>query len=458
MEKGSRIVGFLTRFFWILLYIVGIGIILPVIIGVVAGFPAGIILSFILSAFALQAAAPPVGLALGLPVSLILAILACFAVGVVLGIYEICRTLGASSKRVSAFIEKVEKKTEKYPMIRKYGPITCIMIAWIPGIGLYGTPVISWMLGWKRIPSVICTAAGFLIASIFVLFFASRISEVLWFAGLAGLLVYAVTMSLAMGFALPGSRIIDAARQPVLLLPLLIVNFILVPIAAYLLVYFFGIPAGASAGLILISVSAGAPSLFGFLQKTGGTMARIAPLLAVLGVITVFYIPLILPFLLPGQDPDPVMIAVYLVLLMLIPLAAALYLRPRHEAAAARWAPRMDKLSWIAFAVVIITLLALFITAFFQIPGTMSVFAALLLTLLSFCAGYAAGGADRDIRQVFAQGTAQRNLAAALIVAILVFRDESVVAIVLITGLIGLVPFVILRWKMKREAKAVTIL
>lgn len=44
--------------FWILLYIVGIGIILPVLISLVAGFPAGIIMSFILSTFALQAAAP----------------------------------------------------------------------------------------------------------------------------------------------------------------------------------------------------------------------------------------------------------------------------------------------------------------------------------------------------------------------------------------------------------------
>lgn len=84
MEKGSRIVGFPTRYFWILLYIVGIGIIPPVLISLVAGFPAGIIMSFILSAFALQAAAPQVGLALGLPVSLIHAILACFAIGVVL--------------------------------------------------------------------------------------------------------------------------------------------------------------------------------------------------------------------------------------------------------------------------------------------------------------------------------------------------------------------------------------
>jgi len=73
--------------------------------------------SFILSAFALQAAVPPVGVVLGLPVWLVLVILTCFAAGVVLGIYEVCITLGASSKRVSSFIGKVEQKTAKYPLL-----------------------------------------------------------------------------------------------------------------------------------------------------------------------------------------------------------------------------------------------------------------------------------------------------------------------------------------------------
>src|SRR5690606_28219628 len=236
MEQGSTIIGFFRRFFRILVSIVGIGVILPVIIAVIAGFPAGIALSFILSAFALQAAVPPVGVALGLPVWLVLVILPCFAAGVVLGIYEICITLGASSKRVSSFIWKVEQKTARYPIIRKYGPITCILIAWIPGIGLYGTPVIAWMLGWKRIPSVICTTAGFLIAAVFVLFFASRINAMLHLAAVAGVIIYAVTVSLVMGLSLPVSLFRVSLQKPILLLSLLIVNFILVPIAASLIV------------------------------------------------------------------------------------------------------------------------------------------------------------------------------------------------------------------------------
>jgi hypothetical protein len=83
----------------------------------------------------------------------------------------------------------------------------------------------------------------------------------------------------------------------------------------------------------------------------------------------------------------------------------------------------------------------------------MSVLAAVLLILISYGSGYIAGGTDPNIRQIFAQGTAQRNLAASLILAILVFRDESVMAIVLITGLIGLVPFLIW-WSMRKRRQS----
>ncbi|HPW09798.1 MAG TPA: hypothetical protein PK154_01655 [Methanoregulaceae archaeon] len=451
MEQGSAIIGFFRRFFRILVSIVGIGVILPVIIAVIAGFPAGIALSFILSAFALQAAVPPVGVALGLPVWLILVILTCFAAGVVLGIYEVCITLGASSKRVSSFIGKVEQKTAKYPIIRKYGPITCILIAWIPGIGLYGTPVIAWMLGWKRIPSVICTAAGFLIASLFVLFFASRINELLHLAAIAGVIVYAVTVSLSMGLSLPVSLIRGSLQKPILLLSLLIVNFILVPIAASLIVSYLFLPSGASTGLVLLSLSAGAPSLYSWLRHQGGDGALLAPHLAILCLVSIIFIPLMLPFLFPVGWDYLWMAFFYLGILVLVPLLAALYFSPRHEAAASRWSPVIDKVSWIALGVTVITMLILFTTAFFEVPGTISLIAAVLFVLVGYLAGYAAGGRDPGVRRIFAMVTAPRNLADALIVAFLVFREGPVMVMALVAGLIGLVPFMINWWSMRKH-------
>lgn len=174
----------------------------PVMIGVIMGIPPANIISVIASTFILQAAATPLGGRLGLPQPVILAIMASFAVGVVLAILEVCESLALTSDRVSRWIGKVGEKMERYPAIRKYGAISCTLIAWIPGIGLYGTPIIAWILGWNRLLTVIFTTAGFVIAAAFVLFVAQSIHSIndliiLAAAGAVGLIVIAMISRLA---------------------------------------------------------------------------------------------------------------------------------------------------------------------------------------------------------------------------------------------------------------------
>ncbi len=172
MEKESKKSGFLDRFLWIIIYILGIGVILPVLAGVLFGSTAASMVGFLFSAFALQAISAPVGLRAGLSPLETLVFMAFFGIGLILGAFEICRTLGTSSKRVASFIDKIKQKTSKYPSLSKYGSISCFLLVWIPGIGLYGTPVIAWLLSWKRIPSVIFTFLGFMSGCFTFLFLA----------------------------------------------------------------------------------------------------------------------------------------------------------------------------------------------------------------------------------------------------------------------------------------------
>lgn len=144
-------------------------LVVPLLIGAVLGIPESRILPLIASAFILQGAAPPLGHPLGLADPVIIVLMASFAVGVVTCILEVCDALSLTSERVARWIRKVGESMEKHPSIRSYGAISCIFIAWIPGIGLYGTPVIAWILGWQKIPTVIFTTAGFVIASGLVL-------------------------------------------------------------------------------------------------------------------------------------------------------------------------------------------------------------------------------------------------------------------------------------------------
>ncbi len=168
-EKGPRTGRLvLKKLSKALLLFIGIAVVLPLLIGAVIGVSSAEILAMVTSTLLLQAAAPPVGMAMGLSPAVILVIMGCFAVGMVMAIFEICDGLSASSEKVRNWIDKVSKISDKHPLIKKYGAVSCCFIAWIPGIGLYGTPVIAWVFKWKRLPSLIFTVSGFLIAAFFV--------------------------------------------------------------------------------------------------------------------------------------------------------------------------------------------------------------------------------------------------------------------------------------------------
>jgi hypothetical protein len=170
MNTGGAAPGFPERFLWITIYFFGIGVILPLLFGALSGIPPGITAGFLLPVFALQAIAAPLGLILGFTPLQILVIMACFGFGMILAVFEICRTLGETSQRVGSFIAAIERRTQRYPILRNYGAISCFFIVWIPGIGIYGTPVIAWLLCWKRIPSIVFTFTGFLSGCIFFLY------------------------------------------------------------------------------------------------------------------------------------------------------------------------------------------------------------------------------------------------------------------------------------------------
>jgi len=147
--------------------IIGIGIALPLIIGYIFGIPLGKILALIGSTLALQATASPVGVGLDLPPGIIMVVMICFALGMVLGIYEILDTMALTSPRVKGWLDKTEQKMSKLKKFHKYGAFACIFISWIPGLGLYSTPMIAWVLRWNKWLSILCTVFGFSIVTVF---------------------------------------------------------------------------------------------------------------------------------------------------------------------------------------------------------------------------------------------------------------------------------------------------
>ena len=75
-------------------------------------------------------------------------------------------------------------------------------------------------------------------------------------------------------------------------------------------------------GLLLLGAAAGAPFLPKLAQLARGDVGFAVGLMVLLMVMTIGYLPLALPFMLPGVTVDPWAIAKSLLLLMLLPLGS----------------------------------------------------------------------------------------------------------------------------------------
>ena len=70
--------------------------------------------------------------------------------------------------------------------------------------------------------------------------------------------------------------------------------------------------------------------------------------------------------------------------------------------------------------------------------GTGGIFACVVFLAVGYAVGWALGGPGSDTRTVLGLGTAQRNIAAALVVANQSFDDPNVVVMVVVVAIVGL--------------------
>jgi len=70
--------------------------------------------------------------------------------------------------------------------------------------------------------------------------------------------------------------------------------------------------------------------------------------------------------------------------------------------------------------------------------GTGGILAGLLFIAVAFAVGWWLGGPTTDTRRVLALGTAQRNMAASLVVGSQSFSDPKVVVMVVVVMIVGL--------------------
>ncbi|MDG5769394.1 bile acid:sodium symporter family protein [Mycolicibacterium fortuitum] len=253
---------------------------------------------------------------------------------------------------------------------------------------------------------------------------------------------FVVSSTLAVGLSLTVGQIVAPLKNIRLVALSLTANFVLAPLAAFGLWKAFGLDEPLGIGLLLCGLAAGAPFLIKLAEFAKADMAFAVGLMVLLMVVTVGYVPLVLPMFVAGTAVNPARIAVSLVVLMLIPLAAGLALRARGPGIAARFRPVIGKVSTLSMILVVVLTIAAHFNSVLSVFGTFGILAAVVYTMICAGIGWLLGGSAA--RDVLSLGTAQRNAAAAFVVAGQNFDDPKVVVmitVVLIVEFLMLLPF-----------------
>ena len=260
-------------------------------------------------------------------------------------------------------------------------------------------------------------------------------------AATVAMLIFVVFSMLAMGTGLTLARITEPLRNVRLVLLALLTNFVLMPIGAEALAKVLRLDEPFEVGLLLLGCAAGGPFLPKLAERAKGDPAFAVSIMVLLMVVTVGYLPIVLPLLFPGVTVDPWPIARFLVLLMLLPLAAGLALNALYASLAARVKPILDWISDVSLILLVLLITAANIDKILKVFGTYGILAGLLLTAFGVGIGWLLGGRNVETKRVMALGTGVRNAAAALVVASQSFDDPKVVVMVVVIAVVGLIIF-----------------
>ena len=267
------------------------------------------------------------------------------------------------------------------------------------------------------------------------------------------LLVFVVSSMLAMGLSLSVSQIVEPLRNARLVVVALVLNFIAVPLIAVGIDALLSLDDGLYIGLILMATAAGAPFLPKLGEAAKGNIPFSVGLIVLLMVVTVVYMPIVVPLLISGVEINPWDIASSLIFLMLLPLGIGLFMKWRYKKAADGLQPAMAQTSTVAIAILLVTGVIVNFTAILDIIGTGGFIAILLFLVGAFILGYFGAGKDAGVRSVLGLGTAQRNLSAAMVVAGQNFAsDPEVLTFIIVAGIVGLLVLMPLAGELGRRS------
>jgi predicted Na+-dependent transporter len=272
---------------------------------------------------------------------------------------------------------------------------------------------------------------------------------------------FAVSGMLSVGLAYRIGDILGPLRRPRAVFRALVANFVLVPLVAVGIERVIPLEPPVALGLFLLAGSAGAPFLIKLASAAGTDLALSASLLVLLVPVTVLFLPFYVPVAMAHPSlrdlsyvpSSPFAIGLPLLSTLILPILLGLAVKAVSPRWAVRLVPIGGKVATVALVVTVLSTFGAHVHELFRMVKTGAVVAGILLFLGAFVVGYLLSRHDRGA--VLGLGTAQRNIAGAMVIASRDFTDPNILVMVTACSLAGLLVLFPIAWILSRRTPQV---
>lgn len=233
----------------------------------------------------------------------------------------------------------------------------------------------------------------------------------------------------AAGLEVSISQVLEPMKSARLVGRTLISNLLVVPLFVYGMSVVFPMERPYAIGLLLYGFSAGAPYTPKLVGVAAGDVPSSIAATMLLTVLTIAYMPFVLPLIVPGAAIGVWEIAKPLLLQMLAPLVAGLLIRHWGARLAGKLLRPTNVVVNISALVFLGLALVLHWNDLIATLGTGAISSAIVLTVVAFAVGYLFGPSRLRGRVTLGLITTARNIGAAATIATANFGDEPRVLI-----------------------------
>lgn len=264
-------------------------------------------------------------------------------------------------------------------------------------------------------------------------------------------LAFVISSMFGLGLSLTLRELLIPLKNRRLVGAAIAINFVLIPGIAWLLVTLMPLDPSLKIGLVIFSAVSGAPLGIKAAQiaLADATSAGSLVVLQVLG--SVLFLPIALPIFIPGIELNTWDVANSLFLQVLLPIALGVLVNSRYSVAAEMVRPTMGQIANVSLAGLLFVNLTR-IPQILGLIGTGAIFAVLVVIAVGLAAGVFWPGIDPKLRKTLGLVSAQRNFAAAFVIAQGSFADQAdVFVMILMASILSMIVILLVAGEFRRR-------